>query len=67
MFFSYALIALEEMLIMCQMSTTGTPSTCGRLFEWYKLYSKFVWGHCFQMKLTFFYNGFTLSNISSLI
>ena len=39
----------------------------GRLFEQYKLYSKFVSGHCFKLKLTFFCNCFTLSNISSLI
>ena len=32
-----------------------------------KLYSKFVLGHCFELKLTFFCNGFILSNISSLI
>ena len=45
MFFLYALIALEEMLILCQMSCWLT--------ERYKLYSKFVLGHCFDLKLNF--------------
>ena len=38
----------------------------GWLFERYKWYSKFVLGHCFELKLTFFVMA-TLSNISSLI